>query len=324
MRDLGVEMLHLRDYENEEFKVGEKIHFEGFEIKEDNAIDNEEDDFSLGDDNNSKKKIKEDNRSFIPYNATGSLLLFSPSRYLASTPDLTSKEDPPINKPLPQGLCGGPVLDTQNRVCGVVEGIVPMEHPESQLAGAAAFIPPHTLESFVDWAECFMLQQIVPEKLFDKIQLIKEGKDLETNFDDSNLTGDIDANFSQPMEAADVKNGATDEKQNKSIEPKKKQRSNNYTTAEEDKIIQKDLENIKKEMEAKFTKEELQTIFSVVEQEKQQVMDLLKTEGGDIDDIIVRVRQRTLEKQLDLMKKMQAEHENTIVVEDEDVKDKKE
>ena len=46
MKDLGVQMLYLRDQE-EEFTKGEKVFFEGFEIEEDSAIDSDQNELEL-------------------------------------------------------------------------------------------------------------------------------------------------------------------------------------------------------------------------------------------------------------------------------------
>lgn len=77
--------------------------------------------------------------------------MFSTTRFIAATSS-QNDTDESDNKPLPQGLCGGPVINADGKVCGVVEGIVPMNHPDPTLAGAAAFIPVHVLKTFVDFA----------------------------------------------------------------------------------------------------------------------------------------------------------------------------
>jgi len=232
------------------------------------------------------------------------LFLFSPSRFLASTPDTSSSNN--VNKPLPQGLCGGPVLDINNHVCGVVEGIVPMDHPDDNLAGSAAFIPLHHLHSFVEWAECFILQQIVPEKLFNKIKDIKENKDVTFGNDFEKQDKDV------PIH--DIDDIA--KKTNAQYVDSKYTSESAHITAEDAKRIERDLNGIKQQMEEQLSKEQLDLIYSTIEEEKRAVVDLLQTEGGDMDDAVAKIRARTLKKQMKIIQKFAKEQGETIVVED--------
>ena len=218
---------------------------------------------------------------------------------MASTPD-TSNTDEIINKPLPQGLCGGPVLDHENNVCGVVEGVVPMDNSDKNIAGAAAFIPLHVLQSFVEWSECFMLQQIVPDDLFARIKDLKEGNDIDFSQTISSTSNNLNNNI-----------GNTDLSSLDS--------SSSFQSSHEDgKSIERDLENTINDLSKQVTQEELDMILSVVQDEREQVLDILKTEGGDVDDIIAKVRTRTLEKQLEILTKYKEDQGDTIIVDEID------
>lgn len=72
-----------------------------------------------------------------------------------------------------------------------------------------------------------------------------------------------------------------------------------------------------------YSKEELALIFSEVEREKEEVIDLLKTEGGNIDEIVAKVRARTLKKQLDIIQEYKEKHGDTIDVDTLDNDNKK-
>ena len=170
---LGVESLHLRDASAEPFTPNEPIRFEGFEVALPDGTDKgnilaetldwdeEENDDIFS---STVKNTNDDERIFIPYTASGELIYVSPERLFAKT-----------DSPLPDGLCGGPAIDQNDKVTGVVEGIVPLSHENKRLAGAAAFISSGAMKSFVDMAEMRMLEQIVPSELYERISKLKSG-----------------------------------------------------------------------------------------------------------------------------------------------------
>ena len=45
------------------------------------------------------------------------------------------------------------------------------------------------------------------------------------------------------------------------------------------------------------TTREVEAILATIERERGEVLDLLQTEGGDLDEVIARVRRRTREEQ---------------------------
>lgn len=195
MEKLGVQVLRLRSNENQ-FDRNEAVSFDGFEIAlpdgsdkgnvlaetstaikqqgqanvkgkktESTKFDWDDDDDDDDEDNLlSEQDMRDDVRCFIPYSVTGNLIFNSAERVLART-----------DVPLPDGLCGGPVIDSEGRVSGIVEGIVPKDYADERLAGAAAFIPATAIAQFLTAAEMRMLEQIIPESLFTKVTQIKSG-----------------------------------------------------------------------------------------------------------------------------------------------------
>jgi len=180
LQDQGVEIMHLRDDLKHEkpFQKGDTVYFEGFEIIEENNIDGMtaeavnlldvvEVDELIKKANNKKKNRdgNDDNRVFVPYSDTGVLLSASEARFLAQT----------SQRPLPEGICGGPTIDEDGRVCGIVEGIVPKTHENTKLAGAASFIPSFRIYQFLEqYAERLMLETILPADVFDSVVELKE------------------------------------------------------------------------------------------------------------------------------------------------------
>ena len=193
LQNFGVDILYLRDTEKL-FQKGESMLFEGYSVEELNAepavTPAEADDFD-SDSDLSDDEENEDLRVFQPYREQGELSFHTDDRFFASTP-----------KPLPEGLCGAPVLDSDGDLCGVVEGIVPVNHANKRLAGSAAFIPSFQVASFVDFCERQMLQQIMPPELFQMVvsakktnsigggafRLNEEGNPEETNWDEMHAT----------------------------------------------------------------------------------------------------------------------------------------
>lgn len=86
---------------------------------------------------------------------------------------------------LTDGMCGGPVLYSNNgdksKVCGMVEGIVPTNHPDDGLKGLAVFIDSKIITKFIDDVE-----QGIVEPLYGGDIAITVGSDQDSskmNFD---------------------------------------------------------------------------------------------------------------------------------------------
>lgn len=191
----------------------------------------------------------DDTRVFMPYEETGNLIFASINRFLAET-----------SKPLPEGLCGGPVIDTDGRVCGMIEGIVPPSHEDKNIAGAASFIPSFRVGEFIEYAEKDMLEKILPKHVFDKVVDLKDGKSLHEK--PVNLGLD---------ERGDGK--------------------------EVDAIYNNVLDSIKESS----TPEQIDAILGTLETEQDEVLDMITREGGDLDEIILKVRTRAIQRQRDIV-----------------------
>jgi len=201
----------------------------------------------------SLQEHNEATRIFIPYSEAGKLLFGKPDRFLASTP-----------KPLPQGLCGGPVLDANNRVAGVVEGIVPVNHEDKRIAGSAAFIPSVQIRHFLDhFAERLMLEQILPPDIYDKVVRLKEGR---------------------PFRDSDTFDAASVLQQNEKDKA-------------EEKILDDTYDELIANMKKYHTAEETNAILDMIRREREEVLKILDSEGGDVDEVIARVRAGTRAKQ---------------------------
>lgn len=252
MQALGVEMLHLTD-NNTLFERNDEVIFEGFEIMEDNLEHFER----IHDDIESRKlqqNAEEDVRVFMPYKTKGNLIFASPRRFIAKTP-----------APLPEGLCGGPVLDDAGCVCGIVEGIIPKDHKDKALAGAASFIPYFRVREFVDYAERLMLEKIVPKLLFDKVVQLKKGNALNERTETSNT---------------DAKTINFDE---------------TYSTMID-------------QIRANRTPEQVDAILGTVEREQQEILQIIDQDGGDLDEIIAKVRANTRLRQREILQQIASDN----------------
>jgi len=252
MDKLGVEILHMRDFD-EAFSRGEEVSFSGFEVAEEDIsshpfIDDVE--LESVDKTDQVLEHEEDTRTFLPYNTTGSLIFSSQDRFLASTPG---------TKPLPQGLCGGPTIDKNNRVCGVVEGIVPLTHEDERLAGSAVFIPSLAMKLFLDWAEKNILQKVMPDDLFQRVEEFKEGKEGKEG-----KSGKREINF----------------------------REKDYSESRDEKDVQRVVDQVMKEMRETHSPEEVTKIMSNLDRERDEVIKIMNEEGGDLDEVIERVRSK--------------------------------
>ena len=251
LKNLGVDILYLRDTEKL-YQKGETMYFEGYAVEEPNkqqepavtpAEADEDWDSDFSDDEDEQEN--EDLRIFQPFREEGQLSFHTNDRFFASTP-----------KPLPEGLCGAPVLDTDGDLCGVVEGIVPVNHANKNLAGSAAFIPSFQLAAFVEYCERQMLQQIMPADLFQMVVTAKK-----TN----SITGD------GPFRLDDQGN---------------KQQAN------WDEAHSALIENLKQ----KYSPQEVESFLQIIRDERKEVLRIMEEEGGEMDDIVAQVRAKTLER----------------------------
>ena len=234
LRNLGVEIMYLRDKEKE-FENGEEVTFEGFAIVGEEPIFDRE---SEGKDKKEDKKdSNDDTRVFVPYTETGTLIAATNDRFLAKTAE-----------PLVEGLCGGPVIDTHGTIAGVIEGIVPTDHKDERVAGAASFIPSFRIQEFLNYAERIILKTVVPAELFSNIVELKNTGEL----------GNVNMN---PDHCATE--------------------------------FERHVELLRKH----HSKEEVEAILRTIKREKEEVMDIMTTEGGQLDDVIARVRTNTIMKQ---------------------------
>lgn len=252
--DLGVEILTLRDLD-EIYDKGDEVTFDGYVVAEANQADSKT--FGRGNDDSSQDNAasenistsskEDDDRIFYPYNESGKLTFHTRDRFFATTPE-----------PLPEGLCGGPVLDSNDMVCGIVEGIVSKDHKNKDIAGSAALMPNYEMAPFIDYAERFMLQKILPKNLFQKAVTAK-------------TTGQLGGGIFQKDDQGNM------------------QPSGNSLTYEEafDRAVDQLKEN--------HTEEEVNAILNTVQRERKEVLEIMDKEGGDLDEIAERVRLRTLQ-----------------------------
>ena len=243
LKGLGVDILHFRD-PDKLYEKGEAMNFDGFVVSERNVADSTD----FGDDSKKETKpaaeVDEDLRIFYPYKESGILSFHTKDRFFATTPE-----------PLPEGLCGAPVLDAGGDLCGCVEGIVPVTHKDERLAGSAAFLPSYVMHSFVDYVERGLLEQIMPKDLFQMAVTAKK----------TNSVGG-------GVFKADGKGTYTEE--------------SNWEEAYDIAI-----ESLKK----RYNKEEVEAILESIDRERGEVMEIMDKEGGDLDEIMQRVRQKTMQ-----------------------------
>lgn len=248
---LGVEILSLRDLE-QIYNKGDAVTFDGYVVAEANPADSQT---FLNDsiDNPSTDKIgdkpadDDDARVFYPYSEPGHLNYHTRDRFFATTPE-----------PLPEGLCGGPVLDTNNMVCGVVEGIVSKDHSNKDIAGHAALMPNFLIAPFIDYAERFMLQRIMPKNLFKKVVTAKTTGQLGGGIFQKNTDGNMEP-IGHRLSYEEAFDRAVDQ------------------------------------LKENHTPEEVEAILNTVQRERKEVLEVMDKEGGDMDEVVNRVRERTLQ-----------------------------
>lgn len=270
------------------FEPGEKVYFHGFEVYEANKVD----DKTLSTDTSNNQ---DDNRTFHPYFALGTQSFGSPDRFLAKTA-----------APLPEGLCGGPVLTAplDNKpmyIRGVVEGIVPPNHENAELAGAASFLPSHRVREFIDFAERIMLEQIVDPDIFKRTVDIKERK-----VQKDKVYGEDQAN-------AESSKTNDDEVNDPGILANMEGTSDSEETPHLDKAYQEIVASLHKN----HTPEEVDAILATVERERKEVIEIMEKGGAaDVDEAIAQVRKRTYEERDRILRELNEEaarEENGVI-----------
>lgn len=242
LRQLGVQPLYLRD-PDKLYQKGEDLIFDGYVVREPNAADAATYQQPKGTDTEKEDDDDEDLRIFYPYVSTGHLAFHTDDRFFATTPE-----------PLPEGLCGAPVVDVDGDLCGTVEGIVPIDHKDKRLAGSAAFMPSYMMQAFVDYVERGLLEQMMPKDLFQMVVTAKK-------------TNSIGGGVFQ----ADGKG--------------------NYEESDWEQAYDTILDNLKK----RYSPDEVQAILKTVERERDEVLEIMDKEGGELDEVMQRVRQKTLQ-----------------------------
>lgn len=245
MKDLGVKVLHLRDLDGI-YEKEDEVTFDGYVVAEPNKADSDQYEESNARSDEESSENSEDTRVFYPYQETGKLAFHTRDRFFAMTPE-----------PLPEGLCGCPVLDKDEAVCGIVEGIVDKNHSNKDIAGSAAFMPNYIMTPFIEFAERFMLQRILPKGLFQKAVTAK-------------TTNTIGGGIFQKDQGGRFQPGS-------------------MTAWEE--AFDRAVEQLKKN----HSKEEVEAILNTIQRERKEVLEILDTEGGDLDEVAERVRRRTMQ-----------------------------
>ena len=143
-------------------------------------------------------------------------------------------------------------------VCGIVEGIVPKDHSNKDIAGSAAFMPNYVMTPFLDFAERFMLQKILPKGLFQKAVTAK-------------TTGHLGGGIFQ------------------------KDAQGRYQPAGNSTSYEEAFDRAVDQLKQNHSEEEVEAILNTVQRERREVMEIMDKEGGDLDEIAERVRQRTLQ-----------------------------
>jgi hypothetical protein len=212
----------------------------------------------------------DDTRVFSPFIETGTVLFSDANskRSLATTERL-----------LPEGLCGGPVLDEDGKVCGIVEGVVPTNHSQELLAGTTCFLSAATIREFLDMAEKYMLEVIVPEKVFRMVE---------------------------DMKAGDWMVGREENKEHE-----------RHAGKEEGPMLDETWQNMVSQLKENCTEREAEAVLATIRSETDEVLEILERDGGDVDEVIREVHARTMAARQHLMQHIEKNPEERQRILDE-------
>jgi len=319
------------------FHPDERVLFQGYEVDEANMADEQELPSSAKSTTNQQKQhqnrssSEEDERTFHPYSSLGNISMASPDRFLAKTK----------GGPLPEGLCGGPVIQLTHpktgddipltntntntnttekkhkiikplNLRGVVEGIVPINHEDSRLAGLASFLPSYRIREFVDFAERVMLQQIVPEELFERVVALKKQESVKNTVYRGGVGNELREEGNYDVDASDDGKGRLSREQVEEDDDgasPKHPFAEGFGESEHTPELDREYQEILASLSQNHSPEEVDAILATVEAERKEVIEIMEREGGDLDDVIARVRKQTYERKYKILEVLQKEIE---------------
>ena len=316
------------------FQPGQEFIFDGYHVQEEYTntaylggvgIGGEEGESTTTETTHPPQDIEEeqDKRIFVPFTTRGTLIYTSSTRFLAKTQDI-----------LPEGLCGGPVFhsmsshtdsttsqqqqqeDEDKYVYGMIEGIVHKNHTDSRIAGAAAFIPSFTIREFINYAEQKMLQQILPKHLYDSVVDIKNGKGL-THSEQQQPLFTSSSRMQEGKEDDDDDDDTTSISSSIHTSTSKRIRSKSSSSSSSiSTTLDETYNDLIQQMKQKLTPEQVEAVVATIERERQEVIDILQREGGDVDNVIEKVRRKTREQQVKILKELRTAAAGETLVDD--------
>ena len=61
--------------------------------------------------------------------------------------------------------------------------------------------------------------------------------------------------------------------------------------------------NVLQSLRKTHSPEQVEAILDTIEQERREVMEIIERDGGDLDEVIASVRQKTIQKHLEILEK---------------------
>jgi hypothetical protein len=179
-----------------------------------------------------------------------------------------------------------------------VEGIVPTNHESRELAGLASLLPSYRVREFVDYAERIMLEQIIDKDLFGKVVDLKEKKDRRGTTYGTGREGEVH----------EVIDGSDDVDDDELPDDPILRATMEGTSEEPDTPrIDREYQEIIVSLRENHTPEEVDAILATVEREREEVIKIMETEGGDMDDVIESVRRKTYEEKNRILDEIETE-----------------
>lgn len=146
---------------------------------------------------------------------------------------------------------------------------MPGTYPDKKIAGAASFIPSLQLAHFIEFAEEIMLKEIFDEKMYSMVVDYKKGLGQD----------EVEYKLDGPPDDANMK------KEEKAMQTQ-------LRSAFDERI-----EGLKQH----HSMEEVNAILTTIRRERDEAMDIWNREGGDLDEIVARVRAKTRAIQQELL-----------------------
>mmetsp|Transcript_27313 Transcript_27313/g.56615 ORF Transcript_27313/g.56615 Transcript_27313/m.56615 type:complete len:183 (+) Transcript_27313:290-838(+) len=157
-----------------------------------------------------------------------------------------------------------------------------------------------------------MLQQIVPEELFERVVALKKQESVKNTVYRGGVGNELREEGNYDVDASDDGKGRLSREQVEEDDDgasPKHPFAEGFGESEHTPELDREYQEILASLSQNHSPEEVDAILATVEAERKEVIEIMEREGGDLDDVIARVRKQTYERKYKILEVLQKEIE---------------